>query len=109
MDEQQKQSGEDTLPSTEGTLTPSELADELEYAPLANLRGCAESTEAKALVSHLAEVYPRKPGTSEKTYAPRLNTKVGHENAIGAFLGELLSACGDERRGGWLRCSLNKE
>jgi len=86
----------------------SSIADELEFAPLANLRGSAESPEAKALVSSLAERYPRKPGTRENPYA-RVKTKVAFENAIGAFLGELLAAHGDEHRGGWIRCSLDKE
>jgi hypothetical protein len=35
--------------------------------------------------------------------------KAGFELAIAAFLAELLAAHGDERRGGWIRCSLNKD
>jgi hypothetical protein len=77
-------------------VSSAERADELELAPLANLRGSAESTDAQALVGHLADRYPRKPGNSEKPYA-RLKTKAGHENAIGALLGELLAAYGEDR------------
>ena len=41
----------------QGNDTPSaaDIADELRYAPLANLRGRSESTEANALVHRLAE------------------------------------------------------
>ena len=50
---------------SEETLTPSEsehreLADELEHAPLANLRATAASKEAKALSSELAARFPRQ-------------------------------------------------
>ena len=85
----------------------SAITDELEFAPLANLRGSAESAEAKALVSQLADRYPRKPGDREKPYA-RIRTKEPYENANAAFLAELLAAHGDEYRGGWIRCSLDK-
>jgi hypothetical protein len=37
--------------------TSSELADELRFAPLANLKGRATSAPAAALVSHLANAY----------------------------------------------------
>jgi hypothetical protein len=89
---------DENLPSSQGTersVSSAELADELEFALLANFRGCAESTEARALVSLLAERHPRKASASRKTYA-RLKTKAGHENAIGAFLGELLAAHGED-------------
>jgi hypothetical protein len=88
-------------------LDGSAIADELEFAPLANLRGSAESSEAKALASNLAERFPRKPGDRKKPYA-RIKTKEPYENANAAFLAELLAACGDEYRGGWIRCSLDK-
>jgi hypothetical protein len=95
-----------------GTSPPpaSDLADELRYAPLANLRGRSESEAAKALVSHLAEQYPRGAGknTSARAYR-QVKTRTGFELTIAAFLAELLAAHGDERRGGWIRCSLNKD
>jgi hypothetical protein len=88
----------------------SELRDELRYAPLANLRGRSESDVAKTLVRHLAEQYPRGAGKngSAKAYK-QVKTLGAFELAIAAFLAELLAAHGDERRGGWIRCSLNKE
>jgi hypothetical protein len=107
---------EDTRPDTDAILTDdsigntpisADLVDELEFAPLANLRGSAESSEAKALASHLAERFPRKPGDRAKPYA-RIKTKEAYENANAAFLAELLAAHGDEYRGGWIRCSLDK-
>jgi len=92
------------------SLSASELADELRYAPLANLRGRSESDAAKALVRQLAEDYPRGAGKEEgaKPYR-QVKTKAAFELAIAAFLAELLAAHGDERRGGWIRCSLNKD
>jgi hypothetical protein len=88
----------------------SEIADELRYAPLANLRGRCESDEAKALVHHLAERYPRGTGKTKSAKAYRqVKTRIGFELAIAAFLGELLAAHGDEWRGGWIRCSLDKD
>src|SRR6267143_4410379 len=77
-------------------------ADELKYAPLANLRASAASTEAKALVSELAERYPRQANAQGKHYA-RVKTKAGYEHANAAFLAELLAAYGDDFRGGWIR------
>ena len=97
---------------TEGnSTTPAwDLRDELRYAPLANLRGRSESEEAKALVHHLAEQYPRGTGKNGKAKAYRqVKTRTGFELAIAAFLAELLAAHGDERRGGWIRCSLDKK
>jgi hypothetical protein len=96
---------------TEGnSTTPGwDLRDELRYAPLANLRGRSESEEAKALVRLLAEQYPRG-GKSKSSKAYRqVKTRNGFELAIAAFLAELLAAHGDERRGGWIRCSLDKK
>jgi len=88
----------------------SNLRDELRYAPLANLRGRSESDEARALVHRLAEQYPRGAEKSESAKAyKQVKTRTGFELAIAAFLAELLAAHGDERRGGWVRCSLNKE
>jgi hypothetical protein len=73
MDEQRKQSDENLSSSqgTQGSVSSAERADELEFAPLANLRGSAESTDAQVLVSHLAERYPRRPGNSEPLRAPQ--------------------------------------
>jgi hypothetical protein len=88
----------------------SELRDALRYAPLANLRGRSESDTAKTLVRHLAEQYPRGTGKNGSAKAYRqLKKKGAFELAIAAFLAELLAAHGDERRGGWLRCSLDKD
>ena len=83
-------------------------ADELKHAPLANLRASAASTEAKALVSELAERYPRQANAQGKHYA-RVKTKAGYEHANAGFLAELLAAYGDDFRGGWIRCSLDKD
>jgi hypothetical protein len=88
----------------------SELRDELRYAPLANLRGRSESDHAKALVRHFAEQYPRGTGKNGSAKAYRqVKTLAAFELAIAAFLAELLAAHGDEWRGGWLRCSLDKD
>src|SRR5215211_7684923 len=83
-------------------------ADELKHAPLASLRASAATKEAKALVSELAERYPRQRDAQGKHYA-RVKTKAAYENANAAFLAELLVAYGDEYRGGWIRCSLDKD
>jgi len=97
------------LHTEDNSKTPGwDLRDELRYAPLANLRGRSESEEAKALVHHLAEQYPRGGSKSAKAYR-QVKTRSGFELAIAAFLSELLAAHGDERRGGWIRCSLNKD
>ncbi len=85
-----------------------ENADELKHAPLAKLRATASTTQAHALVSELAERYPRQANAQGKHYA-RVKTKAGYENANAAFLAELLAAYGDEYRGGWIRCSLDKD
>jgi hypothetical protein len=85
-----------------------EDADELKHAPLANLRATAASTQAKALVSELADRYPRQANAQGKHYA-RVKTKEGYKNANAAFLAELLSAYGDDYRGGWIRSSLDKD
>jgi hypothetical protein len=101
--------GADTHSQDNFALAAAELRDELRYAPLANLRGRSESEEAKATVRHLAERFPRgakKEGT--KPYK-QVKTRTAFEIAIAAFLAELLAAYGDEWRGGWIRCSLNKE
>lgn len=83
-------------------------ADALEFARLASLRGTAQSAQAQALVSSLADRYPRKSIAGKKPYALR-RTKPAFEHAIAAFLAELLAAHGDELRGGWIRCSLDKD
>jgi hypothetical protein len=91
--------------------TTHELAEELRYAPLANLRGRVKSPRSRALVHRLAEEYPRKPrdgGTNTKTYT-QSKTRPALELAIAAFVAELLAAQADDQRAGWLRCSINKE
>jgi ribosomal protein L17 len=94
--------------SESSTISP-DLVDELEFAPLANLSGRAETEAAKALVRQLADQYPRA-GKSDSIKAYRqVKKRAGFETAIAAFLAELLAAYGDERRGGWLRCSLDKD
>jgi hypothetical protein len=96
----------------QGSETPpaSDIADELRYAPLANLRGRSESDLAKALVRRLAEDYPRGAGKNGGGRPYRqVKTRAAFELAIAAFLAELLAAHGDERRGGWIRCSLKKK
>ena len=100
----------DALDEDNSAPSASDLADELRYAPLANLRGRSESDAAKALVDHLADKYPRQTGKSERVKAYRqVKTKADFELAIAAFLAELLAAYGDERRGGWIKCSLKKD
>jgi hypothetical protein len=95
---------------TDDAQTASDIADELRYAPLANLRGRTQSEESTALVRRLAQEYPRGAGKNESTKTYRqVKTRTGFELAIAAFLAELLAAHGDEWRGGWIRCSLNKE
>ena len=63
-------------------------ADELKHAPLANLRASTASTEAKMLVSELAELYPRQADAQGKHYT-RVKTKAAYENANAAFLCEI--------------------
>jgi hypothetical protein len=89
------------------TKTSPELADELRFAPLANLRGRATSASAVALVLHLADAYPRTTKDATRSNKPR---KLGPQihAAIGAFLADLLMAQGNEDGGGWLRLSLDK-
>jgi hypothetical protein len=74
--------------------------NELEHAPLANLKGTAASAKAKALAAELAKRFPRRQAgsTSGKQYA-RVKTKDKYENASAAFAAELLAAYGDEFRG----------
>ncbi|MGM4919555.1 hypothetical protein [Tardiphaga sp. 813_E8_N1_3] len=83
--------------------------DELNNAPQASLSGRAETDAAQALVTHLADKYPRHTGEAKtaKGY-PQIKRKSGFETAIAAFLAELLQAYGDDIRGGWIRCSLKK-
>jgi hypothetical protein len=87
--------------------TSPELADELRFAPLANLKGRATSASAVALVSHLAGAYPRTTKTASRSNKPRKLEPQFHA-AIGAFLADLLMAQGDEESAGWLRLSLAK-
>jgi hypothetical protein len=109
---------EDTRPDADATLTDgssgntpisSDLVDELEFAPLANLSGRAESEEAKALVRQLAEQYPRAGKNNNTKVYRQVKKRARFETAIAAFLAELLAAYGDEWRGGWIRCSLDKD
>jgi hypothetical protein len=88
--------------------TSAELADELRFAPLANLKGRAISTSAAALVSYLADTYPRTTKNATRSNKPRkLEPKV--HAGIAAFLADLLMAQGNEDGAGWLRLSLNKK
>lgn len=87
--------------------TSPELADELRFAPLANLKGRATSAPAAALVSHLADAYPRTTKNATRSNKPRKLEPQFHA-AIGAFLADLLMAQGNEEGGGWLRLSLAK-
>ena len=101
--------GGETVDSEVGTAkTSPELADELRFAPLANLKGRATSAPAAALVSHLADAYPRTTKKATRSNKPRtLQPQV--YAAIGAFLADLLMAQGNEDGGGWLRLSLDKK
>jgi hypothetical protein len=87
--------------------TSPELADELRFAPLANLNGRATSASAAALVQHLAEAHPRTTKNATRSNKPRKLEAPFHA-AIGAFLADLLMAQGNEDGGGWLRLSLDK-
>ena len=100
-----------TLPdSSRGNTTISpDLVDELEFAPLANLSGRAETEAAKALVRQLADQYPRAGKNNSTKVYRQVKKRAGFETAIAAFLAELLAAYGDEWRGGWIRCSLDKD
>jgi hypothetical protein len=87
--------------------TSPELADELRFAPLANLKGRATSASAATLVSHLANAFPRTTKNATRSNKPRkLETQL--RAAIGAFLADLLMAQGNEDGAGWLRLSLAK-
>lgn len=88
--------------------TSPELADELRFAPLANLKGRATSAPAAALVSHLADAYPRTTKSATRSNKPRKLEPQVHA-AIGAFLADLLMALGNEDGRGWLRLSLDKQ
>jgi hypothetical protein len=84
-----------------------ELADQLYVAPLANLKGRATSPSAAALVSYLADAYPRTTKNATRSNKARtLEPKV--HAAIAAFLADLLMAQGNEECAGWLRLSLAK-
>jgi hypothetical protein len=87
--------------------TSPELADELRFAPLANLKGRATSASAVTLVSHLADAYPRTTKNATRSNKPRKLEPQVHAS-IGAFLADLLMAQGDEESAGWLRLSLAK-
>jgi hypothetical protein len=87
--------------------TSPELTDELRFAPLANLKGRATSASAAALVSYLADAYPRTTKKATRSNKPRKLEPQVHA-AIGAFLADLLMAQGNEDSGGWLRLSLAK-
>jgi hypothetical protein len=87
--------------------TSPELADELRFAPLANLKGRTISASGNALVSHLATAYPRRSSKKGTSYKPQKLLPQVHA-AIGGFLADLLSAQGEDD-GGWLRLSLDKK
>jgi hypothetical protein len=87
--------------------TSPERADELRSAPLANLKGRATSASAAALVSNLADAYPRTTKNATRSNRPRKLEPQFH-TSIGAFLADLLMAQGNEEGGGWLRLSLAK-
>lgn len=87
--------------------TSTELADELRFAPLANLKGRTNSASAAALVSYLAAAHPRTTKNATRSNKPRKLEPQFHA-AIGAFLADLLMALGNEDSGGWLRLSLAK-
>jgi hypothetical protein len=88
--------------------TSPELADKLRFAPLANLKGRAISASAVALVSHLADAFPRTTKTATRSNRPRKLEPQIHA-AIGAFLADILMAQDNEDGGGWLRLSLDKK
>jgi hypothetical protein len=98
----------DEIESDATSKTSPELADELRFAPLANLKGRPISTPAAALVSHIADAYPRTTKKAARSNKPR---KLGPQihAAIGAFLADLLMAQGNEDGGGWVRLSLDKD
>jgi hypothetical protein len=87
-----------------------EVADELRYAPLANLKGHAVSEQATALVGYLAHKYPRVTQTARKTKRTNKPRKLeqSFHRAIAAFVAELLAARAQEEAAGWLRLSLDK-
>jgi hypothetical protein len=84
-------------------LSP-ELADELRYAPLANLKGRAISAAATALVLSLANAYPRTTTNATRSNRP-IKLEPQFHAAIGAYLADLLMAQGNEDGAGWLRLS----
>ena len=88
-------------------LSP-ELADELRYAPLANLKGRVTSASATALVSFLANAYPRTTTNATRSNRP-IKLEPQFHAAIGAYLADLLMALGNEDGAGWLRLSLAKK
>src|SRR5271166_4466212 len=74
--------------------TSPELADELRFAALANLKGRVTSASAATLVSYLAVVYLRITKKATSCNKPR---KLEHQvhAASGAFLADLLMAQGN--------------
>jgi hypothetical protein len=91
-----------------GAVKTRELADRLQFAPLSNLKGRAISASATALVSHLADAYPRTTKKATRSNRPRKLEPQVHA-AIAAFLADLLMAQSNEDGGGWLRLSLAKK
>ena len=73
----------------------SDLADELQFAPLADLKGRATSESAASLVSLLADAYPRTTKDATRSNKPRKLWPQIHA-AIAAFLADLLMAQGNE-------------
>jgi hypothetical protein len=89
---------------------PRELADELQDAPLGNLRGSATSPQAVALVDHLAHKYPRvtqAAGGTKRTNRV-LKRAPDFDRAIAAFLADLLAVHAEGDGAGWVRLSLDK-
>jgi hypothetical protein len=106
-DETPHEEGINYLEVTAAKTSP-ELADELRFAPLANLKGRVISASAAALVSYLADAYPRTTKKAKRSNTPRKLLPQVHA-AIAAFLADLLMAQGNEDGAGWLRLSLNKK
>jgi len=87
---------------------PRETTEELHSAPLANLKGKAESPTALELVRSLTERYPRLPSKMASDGKPyrQIKTKGGYEAAVAALLAELLAVHGSGLDTDWIRVSL---
>lgn len=100
------------LETSQSVVTPSRFTREevkvLHKAPLATLRATPASVKARVLASELANRYPRPNAAKGKAYA-RKKTKEDYENAMAAFIADLLDVVERDLSEGWLRCSLKKE